>query len=71
MKRKDKFDADIGSASLSTDEPLHRDKFGDWIRQLLADRGPDILRSKGILACCDEPCRFVFQAVHILLDGDL
>lgn len=38
---------------------------------MVAVQGPDILRSKGILAFKDEPRRFVFQGVHMLLDGDL
>jgi len=29
------------------------------------------LRAKGILAFKNEPKRFVFQGVHMLLDGDL
>jgi G3E family GTPase len=33
--------------------------------------GPDILRCKGIVAFRDEPKRFVFQGVHMILDGDL
>ena len=33
--------------------------------------GPDILRSKGILAFQDEPKRYVFQGVHMILDGEL
>ena len=33
--------------------------------------GPNILRSKGILSFRDEPKRFVFQGVHMILDGDL
>jgi G3E family GTPase len=34
-------------------------------------RGPDLLRCKGILAFKNEPRRFVFQGVHMILDGDL
>ena len=33
--------------------------------------GPNILRCKGIVAFKDEPKRFVFQGVHMILDGDL
>jgi hypothetical protein len=29
------------------------------------------LRCKGILSFKDEPKRFVFQGVHMILDGDL
>ena len=32
--------------------------------------GPNILRCKGILAFKDDPQRFVFQGVHMILDGD-
>ena len=32
--------------------------------------GPNILRSKGILSFKDEDRRFVFQGVHMILDGD-
>ena len=42
-----------------------------WINDLVQRDGPDILRSKGILAFKDEPKRFVFQGVHMILDGDL
>ena len=31
---------------------------------------PNILRSKGILSFKDEDRRFVFQGVHMILDGD-
>lgn len=63
-------DASISSISLNTDQPLDRDRFTRWIRQVLAEQGVDILRSKGILAFQDENRRFVFQAVHMLMDGD-
>ena len=42
-----------------------------WINDLTQREGPKILRSKGILAFKNEPKRFVFQGVHMILDGDL
>jgi G3E family GTPase len=42
-----------------------------WINEFTQLEGPKILRSKGILAFKDEPRRFVFQGVHMILDGDL
>ena len=45
-------------------------KFMPWINQLVQAEGPNILRSKGILAFKDEPKRYVFQGVHMMLDGD-
>jgi G3E family GTPase len=58
------------SMSLSTDKPLHPDKFFPWIQKLVAEDGPKILRCKGILNFKDDPDRFVFQGVHMILDGD-
>jgi G3E family GTPase len=63
-------DEDMQSMSLSTDKPLNPDKFFPWIQKLVADDGPKILRSKGILNFKDDPERFVFQGVHMILDGD-
>ena len=42
-----------------------------WISDLTQREGPNILRCKGIVAFPDEPKRFVFQGVHMILDGDL
>jgi len=64
-------DEDIQSHSFKTMQPLDHDRFQRWMGDLVAWRGPDILRSKGILAFKNEPRRFVFQGVHMLLDGDL
>ena len=46
------------------------DKFFPWIQDLVAKDGPSILRCKGILSFRDDPERFVFQGVHMILDGD-
>ena len=58
----------IGSVSLEGGE-IDMRKFEAWIRGFLAERGPDVLRTKGILALKGEPERFVLQAVHMLIDG--
>ncbi len=63
-------DEEMQSVSLRTDQPLDPDKFFLWIQDLVATDGPAILRSKGILAFNDDPDRFVFQGVHMILDGD-
>ena len=55
---------------MRTDRPLDADKFFPWVQDLVAKEGPSILRSKGILAFKDDPDRFVFQGVHMILDGD-
>ena len=47
------------------------EKFMPWISDLTQVEGPNILRCKGIVAFPNEPKRFVFQGVHMILDGDL
>ena len=47
------------------------DKFMPWISDLTQREGANILRCKGIVAFPKEPKRFVFQGVHMILDGDL
>jgi G3E family GTPase len=63
-------DEDMQSLSLKTEKPLDPDKFFPWVQDLVAKEGPNILRCKGILAFKDDPQRFVFQGIHMLLDGD-
>ena len=45
-------------------------RISDWLNQLVATQGKDILRAKGIIDVMDQPRRLVFQAVHMLLEGD-
>jgi G3E family GTPase len=63
-------DEDMQSISIKTDKPLDPDKFFPWVQDLVATEGKDILRCKGILNFKDDPERFVFQGVHMILDGD-
>jgi G3E family GTPase len=68
--RKHYHDEDMQSVSLRTDQPLDPDKFFPWVQDLVQKEGPSILRCKGILSFKDDPERFVFQGVHMILDGD-
>ena len=61
----------IKGVSLSVDRPLDGEKVSEWVTGLLAERGQDILRAKGILDVAGEDRRLVFQAVHMILEGDL
>jgi G3E family GTPase len=63
-------DEEMQSLSLRTGKPLDPDKFFPWVQGLVQEEGPSILRCKGILAFKDDPERFVFQGVHMILDGD-
>ena len=64
-------DEEMQSLSLTIDGDVDPEKFLPWVNDLVQKEGPSILRSKGILAFKNEPKRFVFQGVHMILDGDV
>jgi G3E family GTPase len=66
-----RYDEDIKGVSLRMDKPVDANKVTAWLNKLLADQGPDILRAKGIVDVKGESKRLVFQAVHMMLEGDL
>lgn len=63
-------DEDMQSLSLKTDKPLDPNVFMPWLQNLVQVEGGKILRSKGILAFHDDDDRYVFQGVHMMLEGD-
>jgi G3E family GTPase len=63
-------DEHMQSISLRLDGDVDPDKFMPWITGLTQAQGPNILRCKGIVAFSGEPRRFVFQGVHMMLDGE-
>jgi G3E family GTPase len=65
------YDDDIKGVSLRLDRPVDAQAVTKWLNDLLAEQGPDILRAKGILDVKGEDKRLVFQAVHMILEGDL
>ncbi|MBX3524762.1 MAG: GTP-binding protein [Rhodoblastus sp.] len=64
-------DEHMQSLALTIDGEVDPNKFMPWVNDLVQREGPSILRSKGILALKGEDKRFVFQGVHMILDGDL
>ncbi len=62
-------DEEMQSISLKSDKPLDADKFFPWVQDLVQQEGPNILRCKGILSFKNDDERFVFQGVHMILDG--
>ena len=59
------------SLCVTIDGDVDPEKFLPWIQDYVQREGGDILRSKGILAFKGEPRRFVYQGVHMMMDGDL
>ena len=62
-------DETVCSIALVEKGELDGDKLNQWLSNLLQTKGPDIFRMKGILNIAGEDARFVFQGVHMLLDG--
>ena len=63
-------DEEMQSLSLRSDKLLDPTKFMPWLQNLVAAEGQKILRSKGILAFTGDDDRYVFQGVHMMLEGD-
>jgi G3E family GTPase len=61
---------DIASMSFEAEKPIDPEKFNAWIGALLAQKGQDLLRTKGILGYANDDRRFAFQAVHMMADGE-
>ncbi len=64
-------DEDMQSVSIRYDGDVDPERFVPWLEELTQRDGPDILRCKGIVSFKNEPRQFVFQGVHMILDGDL
>jgi G3E family GTPase len=63
-------DEEMQSLSLKSDKPLDPNVFMPWLQNLVQVEGGKILRSKGILAFHDDDDRYVFQGVHMMLEGN-
>ena len=63
-------DDTVSSICVVEDRPLDLDALQRWVNYLLVNKGTDLYRMKGVLnvADCDE--RFMFQAVHMIFNGN-
>lgn len=59
----------VTSVGLTSKRPLDPAKFQRWLRNLLATKGTDIYRSKGVLYTKGSAKKQIFQGVHMLLTG--
>jgi len=62
-------DESVTSVGLTALGDLDEDRLKEWLGTLLQEKGVDIFRSKGVLSIAGEPRRYVFQGVHMLMDG--
>ncbi|MBE9201915.1 MULTISPECIES: GTP-binding protein [unclassified Nodularia (in: cyanobacteria)] len=62
-------DEKVYSVALVESGELDGQKLNSWLSELLQTQGQDIFRMKGILNIAGEDNRYVFQGVHMILDG--
>jgi G3E family GTPase len=62
-------DLSVTSVGFEAEGDLDVDRLNEWLSDLLRNKGTDIFRSKGILSVSGMDDRYVFQGVHMLLDG--
>jgi len=65
-----RHDSGIQSISLTAARPMDGERISNWLNALVASRGADILRAKGIIDVDSDDRRLVFQSVHMLLEGE-
>ena len=63
-------DDEVTSVCLRSDQPMSGIRLTGWLQDMLAERGQDILRTKGILSLDGQEKQYVVQAVHMLLEGN-
>jgi G3E family GTPase len=62
-------DDEITSVGLRSTGDLDPEKLSAWIADLVQQKGPDIYRMKGVLAIKDKPDRYLFQGIHMQIEG--
>jgi G3E family GTPase len=69
FRHEHSHDEAVSSVGLSVPGDLDGKKLNDWISKLLAEKGGDIYRMKGVLCVKGTNKRLVFQGVHMLFDA--
>jgi G3E family GTPase len=62
-------DEDVTSVGIVAPYDVDEKKLGAWLGELLRTQGQNIFRMKGILAVKGRDERYVFQGVHMLMNG--
>jgi hypothetical protein len=64
-----RHDEEVKSVGITIAGDLNEKRLNEWLQQLLATRGQDIFRMKGVLSIKGDRRRFVFQGVHMTFDS--
>eukprot|EP00408_Alexandrium_pacificum_P039159 CAMPEP_0171276670 /NCGR_PEP_ID=MMETSP0790-20130122/63959_1 /TAXON_ID=2925 /ORGANISM="Alexandrium catenella, Strain OF101" /LENGTH=535 /DNA_ID=CAMNT_0011745775 /DNA_START=34 /DNA_END=1642 /DNA_ORIENTATION=- len=68
-KAAHQHDYRVSSVGIQSDKEMDQRKLDSFISWLMQEKGPDLFRSKGVLAVKGSPQKFVFQAVHMQFSG--
>ncbi|KAK3234759.1 hypothetical protein CYMTET_55002 [Cymbomonas tetramitiformis] len=63
-------DQSVSSLSISQPGEVDLNLVQAWVGQLLQTKGADIFRMKGVLCIADSEQRFIYQAVHMIFNGN-
>merc|ERR1712146_85669 len=63
-------DSSVSSMSIIQPGEVDLDAVQAWVGEILQTKGADIFRMKGVLAIADAEKKFVYQAVHMIFNGD-
>ena len=69
FRHEHSHDEDVTSVGITIPGELDAKRLNDWIGGLLAKKGQDIFRCKGVLAVRGSDKRLVFQGVHMTFDA--
>jgi G3E family GTPase len=68
-RHEHRHDEEVSSVGITMAGELDSKRLNDWIGGLLATKGQDIFRCKGVLAVRGSDKRLVFQGVHMTFDA--
>ncbi|WP_311134204.1 GTP-binding protein [Synechococcus sp. CS-603] len=60
----------VSSVAFVEERPMDLERLSKWLSDLVAERGPDLFRMKGLIQLAGKDQRYVLQSVHMLIDGD-
>mmetsp|Transcript_59455 Transcript_59455/g.98571 ORF Transcript_59455/g.98571 Transcript_59455/m.98571 type:complete len:415 (+) Transcript_59455:32-1276(+) len=63
-------DSTVTSLSITETGDLDLDLVQAWVGKMLQEKGADIFRMKGVLSIANANERFVYQAVHMIFNGE-
>mmetsp|Transcript_48555 Transcript_48555/g.96801 ORF Transcript_48555/g.96801 Transcript_48555/m.96801 type:complete len:412 (-) Transcript_48555:554-1789(-) len=63
-------DSTVSSSSVKIEGEVDLDLVQEWVSKTLQTKGTDIFRMKGVLCIANADQKFVYQAVHMIFNGN-